>query len=290
MAAYREHLTASCLLGIGVGCSAIGFGFTPVQAVLAGTITGIGGILPDLDSESGRPVREVFGVTAALTPMVMMRRLMEWGGNADGTMLLSVLAYVTVRYGGAALLGALAVHRGMFHSLPAMLIAGQLAFLGYKSDQLGMKTLMGTGIMVGFLSHLILDELYSVEWSGGKVRLNKFSGSAVKFLGKSWPANIFTYGLLFALSYTVWVEGELGLRIRRGAQSPSRPPLRFQYPQNPTERVPVSAPQQKLRTQPRPTRQTPRPPDPWNSRFQQPVNSERPGRVARQIDDDSDPF
>ncbi|MDB5387584.1 MAG: hypothetical protein JWM11_3230 [Planctomycetaceae bacterium] len=185
MAAYREHLTTSCMLGIGVCVSAIGMGFTPVQGVLAGTITGIGGILPDLDSESGRPVREVFGVTAALAPLVMTRRLMEWGGNTDGAMLLAVMTYVIVRYGGSTLLGILAVHRGMYHSLPAMLIAGELAFLGYKSDQIGMKLLMGTGIMIGFLSHLVLDELYSVEWNGGKLRLNKFSGSAVKLLGKS---------------------------------------------------------------------------------------------------------
>jgi membrane-bound metal-dependent hydrolase YbcI (DUF457 family) len=213
MAAYREHLTTSCVLGIGVAAGAISLGFTPVQGVLAGTITGIGGILPDLDSESGRPVREVFGVTAALAPLVMMRRIMEWGGNTDGAMLLSVLLYVSVRYGGAMLLGMFAVHRGMYHSIPAMLIAGELAFLGYKSEQIGMKLLMGTGIMIGFFSHLLLDELYSVEWRGMRVKLNKFAGSAVKFTGKSWPANIFAYGLLFTLSYTVWIDGGLEKRM-----------------------------------------------------------------------------
>ena len=209
MAAYREHLTTSCVLGIGVASGAIAVGFTPVQGVLAGTITGIGGILPDLDSESGRPVREIFGVTAALAPLVMMQRLLEWGGNTDGAMLLSVLLYVSVRYGGATLLGLLAVHRGMYHSIPAMLIAGELAFLGYKSDQLTMKLLMAGGIMVGFFSHLLLDELYAVEWRGMKVRLNKFAGSAVKLTGKSWPANIFAYGLLFTLTYSVWIDGGL---------------------------------------------------------------------------------
>lgn len=209
MAAYREHLTTSCVLGIGVASGAIALGFTPVQGVLAGTITGIGGILPDLDSESGRPVREIFGVTAALAPLVMMRRLLEWGGNTDGAMLLAVLLYVSVRYGGATLLGLFAVHRGMYHSIPAMLIAGELAFLGYKSDQITMKLLMAGGIMVGFFSHLLLDEIYAVEWRGIRVKLNKFAGSAIKLTGKSWPANIFAYGLLFMLSYTVWIDGGL---------------------------------------------------------------------------------
>ena len=209
MAAYREHLTTSCLLGIGVAAAAIATGFTPVQGVLAGTITGIGGILPDLDSESGRPVREIFALTAALAPLVMMRRLLEWGGNTDGAMLLSVLLYISVKYGGAMLLGVLAVHRGMFHSIPAMLIAGEIAFLSYKSEQMSMKLLMAAGIMIGFFSHLALDELYAVEWHGLRVKLNKFAGSAVKFSGRSYPANIFTYGLLFTLSYTVWIDGGL---------------------------------------------------------------------------------
>lgn len=209
MAAYREHLTTSCVLGIGVASGAIAMEFTPVQGVLAGTITGIGGILPDLDSESGRPVREIFGVTAALAPLVMIRRLLDWGGNTDGAILLAVMLYVSVRYGGAMLLGALAVHRGMYHSIPAMLIAGELTFLGYKSEQISMKLLMAAGIMLGFFSHLLLDELYAVEWNGLRIKLNKFAGSAVKFVGKSWPGNIFAYGLLFMLTYSVWNEGGL---------------------------------------------------------------------------------
>ncbi len=251
MAAYREHLTTSCVLGIGVAAGAIAIGFTPVQGVLAGTITGVGGILPDLDSESGRPVREMFGVTAALAPLIMMRRLREWGGNTDGAMLLSVLLYVSVRYGGATLLGIFAVHRGMYHSIPAMLIAGELAFLGYKSEQLSMKLLMAAGIMVGFFSHLLLDELYAVEWRGMRVKLNKFAGSAVKLTGKSWPGNIFAYGLLFMLTYTVWIDGGLqqgweSLSNSAVATAPEEPdPAEAEPPADPRPAAP--------RTRPRPT-------------------------------------
>lgn len=266
MAAYREHLTTSCVLGIGVASAAIAMGFTPVQGVLAGTITGIGGILPDLDSESGRPVREIFGVTAALAPLVMMRRLLEWGGNTDGAMLLSVLLYVSVRYGGAMLLGILAVHRGMYHSIPAMLIAGELAFLGYKSEQLTMKLLMGVGIMIGFMSHLVLDELYAVEWHGLRVKLNKFAGSAVKLTGRSWPANIFAYGLLFTLSYTVWVDGGL----QKGLEDFTGTKFALPAEQQPTEEDVIDA------DRPSPTKPKPQIPK---------ANSRPSGRLAIQDDD-----
>lgn len=271
MAAYREHLTASSVLGIGVCSSAIALGFTPVQGVLAGTITGIGGILPDLDSESGRPVREVFGVTAAIAPVVMMRRLSEWGGNTDGAMLLAVLLYATVKYGGATILGILAHHRGMYHSIPAMIISGELAFLGYKSDEFTMKLLMGVGIMIGFFSHLVLDELYAVEWRGVRLRPNKFSGSAIKFVGKSFFANVFTYGLLFFLTYGVWVEGKLEAHLREAGfdipvqQTPvqktpvqKRPATR--KPTTPMRTTPNSVPTRRTRT--RPLNQSVSPPDP----------------------------
>lgn len=280
MAAYREHLTTSCVLGIGVASAAIAMGFTPVQGVLAGTITGIGGILPDLDSESGRPVREIFGVTAALAPLVMMRRLLEWGGNTDGAMLLSVLLYVSVRYGGAMLLGVLAVHRGMYHSIPAMLIAGELAFLGYKSEQISMKLLMSVGIMIGFFSHLALDELYAVEWHGLRVKLNKFAGSAVKLAGRSWPANIFAYGLLFTLTYTVWIDGGLqqGFEAYTGTRL-ALPDLETPGPLAEPGEVPERDPSEPLS---RPSTKAPASPVPKPPK----IRSTRPaGRLAIQDDD-----
>lgn len=210
MAAYREHLTVSTGLGIGVGLVAANLaGFTPVQGAVAGMLTSLGGILPDLDSESGRPVRVIFGLVGALVPMMLIRQLEAWGGTFDGALLLGVLLYVAIRFGGAELLGLVAVHRGMFHSIPALLIAGELVYLGYRSDHVAVRALMGCSVALGFLSHLVLDEIYAVQWNGIVLRLNKAAGSAVKLFGKSWGANVVTYGLLFATSY-VMADG-LGL-------------------------------------------------------------------------------
>lgn len=207
MAGYREHVSVSGLLGLGFGLGATFLiGFTPVQGALAGCLVWVAGMLPDLDSESGRPVREIFSMIAAVTPMVLMRRLWEWGGDAEGAMLIAVLVYVAVRYGGALLLGLVAVHRGMFHSLPAMLIAAELTFLAYKSDVFPVKILMSVAVAVGFLSHLVLDELYSVQWTGVRLKLNHAAGSAVKLVGKSFLANLVTYTLLAGLTYVTLVD------------------------------------------------------------------------------------
>ncbi len=207
MAGYREHISVSGMLGVTYGAASVfGFGFTPVQGVIAGCLTGVAGMIPDLDSQTGKPVREMFSLIAAAAPMVMMERLLVWGGNVETAMLLGFALYVAIRYGGATVLGYCSVHRGMFHSIPTMLIAAELTFLAYKSDSLSVKFLMALGVALGVLSHLILDELYSVQWSGVRIKLNKAAGSAFKMFGKNLAANAVTYALLATCTYAALVD------------------------------------------------------------------------------------
>ncbi|HLJ11084.1 MAG TPA: metal-dependent hydrolase [Planctomycetaceae bacterium] len=207
MANYQTHLAVSGIMGVAYGTAASALcAFSPVHGALACCLTCLAGMLPDLDSETGRPVREVFGALAAATPFLMSNRLEAWAGGRDGAVLLALAIYVAIRYGGANLLALLAVHRGMFHSIPAMLIAAELAFLACKFDSLRVRLLLAGGVAVGFASHLALDELYSVKWDGALVALKSSAGSAVKFLSKNWSANIVAYGLLASLSYAVLVD------------------------------------------------------------------------------------
>ena len=217
MANYQTHITVSGLLGVGYAISASYVaGFNGVHAALGGCLTGIAGMLPDLDSDSGRPVREVFGLLASVAPLVLMNRLETWGGSRDAALLLAVLVYITIRYGASTVLNMVSVHRGMFHSIPAMLIAAELTFLAYQCDSIQVKLLMATGVALGFASHLALDEIYSVKLDGAMVKLKASAGSAVKFIGRDWGANIVTYGLLFTLGYAMLVDGGL-LRLMPNA-------------------------------------------------------------------------
>ncbi|MEZ6123639.1 MAG: metal-dependent hydrolase [Planctomycetaceae bacterium] len=202
MAAYREHITVSGTLGIAcAGAAVFTFGFSVAQAIVCGILTWIAGMLPDLDSQSGKPVRELFGVTAALAPLLLLQHTQTLGISQDRAMLFSLLLYGGVRYGGAALLGKLTVHRGMFHSIPALLIASELTFLGYYNPDVRVRLLMAVGVGIGFLSHLILDELYSVQWDGTRIKLKSSSGSALKFFGTEFLPNGMALGLLMFLSY-----------------------------------------------------------------------------------------
>lgn len=235
MAGYKTHITVSGMLGVGYGVGATMLaGFTPVQGALAGVLTWVSGMLPDLDSDSGRPIQEVFSLTAALAPAVMMRRLGHWGGSPEGAALLAILIYIGIRYGLANILKIITVHRGMYHSFPAMIIAAELTFLGYQGDTLGVKLLMAAGVALGFVSHLILDEVYSVQWNGMRIKLKSSAGSAMKWFGTNWTDNILAYGFLFTLSYGVLVDG--GLLKSLGSPAPGNPsPMSLQQAAQPAQ-------------------------------------------------------
>jgi hypothetical protein len=141
--------------------------------------------------------------------LLIIQHVHAIGVSGDRAMLFALITYAVVRYGGAFLLAKLTVHRGMFHSIPALLIAAELTFLAYHTDDLRVRVLMAVGVGIGFLSHLVLDEMYSVQWDGAKVRLAKSSGSAMKFFGSEALPNGIAMGLLLCLSYATLVKAEV---------------------------------------------------------------------------------
>jgi hypothetical protein len=161
-------------------------------------------LLPDLDSDSGVPVRELFGLMSAVVPLIMMPRLINLHLSHEEVILWLALIYAGIRYGLSRLFKRFTVHRGMFHSIPAMLIAGLAMFLVYDAPVLSQRAFIAVGTMIGFFSHLVLDEAYSVDFRGLTIKLNKYAGSAVKFFSPSLIANVSTYGILGLLIYLAW--------------------------------------------------------------------------------------
>jgi hypothetical protein len=210
MASYKGHLTFSTALGAAYGAVGLfGMDYDWGTAWLAGGLTAVGGLLPDLDSQSGVPVREMFGLAAALAPFLMYQRLMDDSRLTNHAKVIVVLAaiYLVIRYVLSMVFKRVTVHRGMFHSIPGMLIAGLIVFLLYSNpSSLKARLFVATGVMIGFLSHLILDELCSVDFMGLRIRLNKYAGSALKFFSPSWSATLLTYAVLGLLSYLAYLD------------------------------------------------------------------------------------
>ncbi len=202
MASFRGHITFSSALGFlygGIGANA--FDFDPATAILGAGICTVGGMLPDLDSDSGIPAREMFSLAGVLFPLILLRRLANTTMSPEEILILMTLGYFFIRYPVRYLFRKFTVHRGMFHSIPAMLIAGMVVYLCYDHPSLKTRLFFAVGVMVGFLSHLLLDEIYAVDLRGMVPKLNSMAGSALKFTSKSLGANVMTYGLLLLLGW-----------------------------------------------------------------------------------------
>ena len=207
MASYQGHLAFSSLLGAAYGGVAAWqweMDWGPV--FLGAGLTALGGLLPDLDSDSSVPVRELFGLSAAATPFLLVKRVMSYGFSTEQTLVILCGVYLAIRYGARALFGKLTVHRGMFHSIPAMLIAGLMVFLVYHSPSAMVRLYLAGGIMLGFFSHLLLDELCGVDLMGAKLHLKRHAGSPLKLFSPSLSATLMSYGLLACLAYRTYSE------------------------------------------------------------------------------------
>ncbi len=209
MAGFKMHISVSTLCGIGYGVASAKMLGHPIEtAFLAGALTAIGGMLPDLDSDTGVPVRELSGLAAAVVPLLLYNRLLSAGLTHEAILAMMVGAYLFIRYGAVALFKRVTVHRGMFHSVPAMLISGLCVYIAYDVGNALQSTryVLAVGVMLGFLSHLILDEIYSVDINGLKIKLKASAGSALKFFSSSITASMVCYGMLGALLYLAYTD------------------------------------------------------------------------------------
>jgi membrane-bound metal-dependent hydrolase YbcI (DUF457 family) len=206
MASYRGHLAFSSALGAAYGAWATWQYEMDWGPVLLGSgLTALGGLLPDLDSDSSVPFREVFGLAATVTPLLLIHRVTHLGFTPEQTLVITGGIYLFVRYVIRAVFKKITVHRGMFHSIPAMLIAGLVVFLCYHGSPENRLFLSG-GVMIGYLSHLVLDQLYGIDLTGAKLQLRSGAGGPLKLASSSWSATLVTYAILAGLGYVAYLE------------------------------------------------------------------------------------
>jgi hypothetical protein len=207
MAGFRMHVTTSAVLGCGyAGVSHLGYGVPLDTAVVAGAMCGFSGMLPDIDSDYGVPLRETMAFTAAVAPMLLVGRFQTLALSHDAMVLVAVSLYLFIRFGVTNMIRKFTVHRGMFHSIPACLIFAGIAFLACGSSPIEIRLYKAGGVVLGFMSHLVLDEIYAVEFKGGRWRFKKSFGTAIKFWGDDGWANFSTYAKLAIVAMMILGE------------------------------------------------------------------------------------
>ncbi|EMI54784.1 membrane protein containing DUF457, transmembrane [Rhodopirellula sallentina SM41] len=185
------------------------------SGLLAGGLCSVAGMLPDLDSDSGVPLRETSLFMAAIAPMLMIDRFRDMGLSHESMALAAMLVYIGIRFVAVEFFRRYTVHRGMWHSVPAALVAGLGAYLLMPCPSEAIRVYKSLAVLIGFMTHLILDEIWSLDFSRGRMRVKKSFGTALKFFGKDWWANVSVWGKLALLCYLAWGDHAILDRLRQ---------------------------------------------------------------------------
>ncbi len=201
MAGFQTHITVSTVTGVAYGLWGWQCGATPEACILAGGLCSVAGMLPDLDSDSGRPVQEMSCFAAAVIPMLMLERFQDFGWSREMMVLAAAAIYAAVRFGVAEVFKRFTVHRGMWHSIPACLACGLITFLIVAGQDLAPRAFKAGAVSLGFFSHLLIDEIWSLRLRSGRLNIKKSFGTALKFWGGNAYANFSVYAKLALLGF-----------------------------------------------------------------------------------------
>lgn len=282
MAGFHTHIGVSTVVGMGYAVWGGAQYQLPLSTcVLAGGLCSIAGMMPDLDSDSGVPARETIGLAAAVVPMLLFQRFQAAGMDIEHMVLAGAPLYLVIRFGLGSILKAVSVHRGMFHSIPAAIIAGLIGYLICDSGVNLVRYYKAFAVTLGYMTHLMLDEVWSLDFGAGVPRVKKSFGTALKLFGDEPGATLTTYCLLGLLMMFAANDQSPPVRIQT---LPQRQPARA--PSTP-RRVPYEA------SPPNPRTAEPRLPErvTIDDPFHQPLPAddgwERPRAVRRtRLDDD----
>ncbi|KOR28765.1 hypothetical protein TI03_03990 [Achromatium sp. WMS1] len=183
----------------------------------------LGSILPDADVDRSRPARIGIGLLTIYITFVIISLLDEpilsinktistpivlLGQDISSTVISIVIASVIFCLLYMVLfpmVTRVTIHRGLVHSVPAAVFMGLFIvnLATYAMQQTSQVAwLTGSFITIGFLVHLLLDEFYSIDWEGNRIK--RSFGSAFKLWSKTtWMGTIALYitcGVLFITS------------------------------------------------------------------------------------------
>jgi len=194
MANFKTHISVAAALS---GCLATGFlgveVASPRDVGLYFALGTLGGILPDIDAHKSIPGRMLFSFFAMVLAFLTLFSRASVYSIAELS-IVWLVTYVVVRYIIFQMFARLTVHRGIFHSILAAvffwLLTTDIAYYVFKLSPLG-SWLSGLFVFFGYLIHLILDEIYSVDLIG--IKIKRSFGTALKIIS----TNMRSTALLF---------------------------------------------------------------------------------------------
>lgn len=162
----------------------------------------VGGILPDIDLKYSYPSKIVFTTLAVIISLTWV-----FSSNAPLSVVelwvFGLLLFLFIRYPLWAAFDKFTVHRGSLHSIAAACMFGIGSVVlahrcfGQAAD---VSWLTGVFVFLGCVFHLALDELYSVDFMGQRIK--RSFGSAMKIVDMD---RIVPSSLVILVAFLAWV-------------------------------------------------------------------------------------
>ena len=273
MANFRTHTAWATAVGVATvglswyGLQGAGLATVGLDALILAVIAAvIGGVVPDLDHDTGTGLVEVSALLSTALPVVAAASLAEqgvavwrsWGllallpahagmhallrrqeqlgarsgffaslravcvaaacafgftlavpielplpeplASAPGGVWLLLVAAAALIQLIVPIFKRVTVHRGVFHTVPFVGCYALACVAFFSALSPAERLVIGLGAFLGGLSHLILDEIYAVDFDGVRLKTKRSFGTAVSFWKARYPvASTAVYVLLIAL-------------------------------------------------------------------------------------------
>ncbi|SFV64357.1 hypothetical protein MNB_SV-9-1095 [hydrothermal vent metagenome] len=188
MANFNTHIIVGATISLVVSETLIAMEvLSPTLASVAFFLGTLGSLMPDIDSNHSKSIRVSFSMISILVTMLLISAKSKFYSLAE-LLIMSLVILGFIRFGIIKFFRLTAKHRGMFHSIPVAFIWGITTAI-ISNIFIGLTPLIswifGFMIIIGYLTHLVLDEIYSVDLVNKKIK--KSFGTALKLVKTKTP-------------------------------------------------------------------------------------------------------
>ena len=219
MANFTTHIAIGTVVSGALATLTLAADVVRPENLVAVTLAGVlGSVLPDIDLKESRPSRAMFAGLAIFFSFAVLFNAATKFSIAE-LWILWLGTSVVVRYGLHALFHRVSVHRGIWHSILAAVFSAVVTAIIFNrvlGRPEGVAWLAGAFMFAGYITHLTLDEIYSVDVMD--TRIKSSFGTALKLfdrrhVGASLAMAAATgLAIMVSPSTTTFVEG-LGSRM-----------------------------------------------------------------------------
>lgn len=202
MANFRTHLTVATAMSGFASVSLLSLQLAKPWETGSYFLLGIlGGLLPDIDSDRSAPLTFIFCFLSMYCAFALVFNLAVHYSFIE---LLAIwgAVYFLIRHLLYKMVTRMTIHRGAFHSLLAVAFVTLLTvdmsfYILHKSTRMSWNA--GVFVGIGYLVHLSLDELFSVDLYNQRIK--KSFGTALKpFSRQNFGSSLLMLALVVVLT------------------------------------------------------------------------------------------